>query len=88
MSMTANFKCNKCQQEFILVQGMELSDIEPDENGNSNSISVESLSTIARTRTSVSVIDFINSLELHGQKCDGKVEYQSEIVSQTEGKVT
>jgi hypothetical protein len=80
MSMTAHFTCEKCHQGFVLVQGMELSDITESGDADPSSIpmSEDSLSALARTRTSISSIDFINSLELHREKCDGKVVYQQE----------
>jgi hypothetical protein len=81
MAIVARFNCELCHQEFILVQGMELSDIaEESTGGNSVGLSMpeDSLSTLAKTRTSISVIDFINSLELHREKCGGKVVYLNE----------
>jgi hypothetical protein len=74
MSMMARFSCEECQTEFILLEGLELADVMGDESHGSG-MSEDSLSTLAQKRTSVSVIDFINSLQLHREKCPGKVVY-------------
>jgi hypothetical protein len=62
------------------VQGMELNNLtdEGSQDGQKLPLSEDSLQVIAKTRTSVSVIDFINSLELHRETCDGKVVFQEE----------
>jgi hypothetical protein len=81
MAMISHFICEKCLQGFVLVAGMELSDLTQAEGGSGAdklSMSEEGLSTLSRTRTSISVIDFINSLQLHEEKCDGKVVYKAE----------
>jgi hypothetical protein len=80
MAMISHFICEKCLQGFVLVAGMEFSDLTQAEGGGTDKLSMseEGLSTLSRTRTSISVIDFINSLELHHEKCDGKVVYEVE----------
>jgi hypothetical protein len=76
MAIVADFVCEKCQQQFVLTQGMQIQDIIDNSDNNGGQLpEFASLSSMSHIRTNLSVIDFINALELHKEKCEGKVVY-------------